>query len=164
MRCGLRFGSFQVTVSVVFTVVMVAGAHAEIKHFGISDVTQFVTCAEKTLQKHVVLHPNLPLKQLVPLCSHQPRDEFVAAMQSQSVAVKEDAKWAYLLPASYFGPWQTYTPEGQKLRWKNFKVEISIVNADLKLHQTEMELKPEELARLKDQVLEQARLIRRFEP
>jgi len=80
-------------------------------------------------------------------------------LKASSIAVKEDGVWAYSLPVRYFGPWESYTPEGEKLHWTKFHVEVSIANADPKDHQTEMELKPEELAKLKRQVLDQTRLI-----
>ncbi len=141
-----------------------SATQAQIKHFGISDVTEFVSCAEKVLQEHVLLHPNLPLRQVTPLCTNQSSDEFRASLKATSVAVKEDGNWAYLLPAKYFGPWESYTAEGEKLHWKKVLVEVSIANADPNDHQTEMELKPEGLSKLKGQVLEQSRFIPVFEP
>ena len=141
-----------------------SATQAQVKHFGVSDVTAFVSCADKVLHEHVLLHPNLPLRQVTSLCTNQSGDEFRAMLKANSIAVKEDGNWAYLLSARYFGPWESFTPEGEKLHWTKFHVEVSIANADPKNHQTEMELKPEELLKLKDQVLEQARLIPAFEP
>jgi hypothetical protein len=141
-----------------------SATQTQIKHFGVSDVTEFVSCAEKVLHQHVLLHPNLPLKQVIPLCTNQSDDEFRASLKANSVAAKEDGNWAYLLPARYFGPWESYTPEGEKLHWKRLHIEVSIANADPKDQQTEIELKPEALSKLRGQVLEQARLVPVFEP
>jgi hypothetical protein len=141
-----------------------SATQAQIKHFGVSDVTEFVSCAEKALHERVLLHPNLPLKQVTPLCTNQSGDEFRASLKARSIAVKEDGNWAYLLAAKYFSPWESYTPEGEKLHWTKLHVDVSIANADPRDHQTEMELKPEALSKLKGQVLEQARLIPIFEP
>lgn len=160
LKCG-----FILAAAIAGLLLAFGGAvQGQIKHYGVSDVTQFVSCAEKVLQRHVLLHPNMPFKQVTPLCTHQSADEFRASLKANSVAVKEDGNWAYLLPASYFGPWENYTPEGEKLHWKEFHVEVSIANADPKEQQTEIELKPEVLAKLRDQVLEQARLFPIFEP
>lgn len=147
-----------------FAFAFASTSQAQIKHFGVSDVTQFISCAEKVLHKRVLLHPNLPFEQITPICTGQSGDEFRAALKAKSVAVKEGEDWAYLLHSSFFGPWQSYTLEGEKLYWKKFHVEVSIANADLKEQQTEVELKPDALARIKNQVLEQARLIPIFEP
>jgi hypothetical protein len=147
-----------------FVLTLAGSAQAQIKHFGTSDSTEFVSCAEKVLHKHVLLHPNLPLREVTPLCTNQSGDELRASLKANSVAVKEDESWAYLLPARYFGPWESYTPEGEKLHWKTFHVEVSIANADLKDQQTEIELKPAALSKLKEQVVGQARLIPVFEP
>jgi hypothetical protein len=143
---------------------LASATQAQIKHFGVSDVNEFISCAERVLHKRVLLHPNLPLKQVTPLCINQSGDEFRTSLKASAVAVKEDGNWAYLLPANYFGPWESYTPEGERLHWKTFHLEVSIANADSKDQQTEIRLKPPELSRLKDQVLEQARLIPIFEP
>ncbi len=141
-----------------------SATQAEVKHIGVSDVTRFSSCAENVLHKHVILAPDLPLEQVVSLCSNQSADELRASSSAKAVAVKEDEDWAYLLPASYFGPWESYTLEADKLRWKRFHVGVSIANADPKDRQTEIELKPEALSKLKDQVLEQARFVPVFEP
>jgi hypothetical protein len=159
-----KWGFVPAVVIAGLLLVFASATQAQIKHFGVSDVTEFVSCAEKVLHEHVLLHPNLPLQQVTPLCRNQSGDEFRASLKANSVAVKEDKNWAYLLPAKYFGPWESYTPEGEKLHWTKFHVEVSIANADPKDQQTEMELKPETLSKLKTQVLEQARLIPIFEP
>jgi hypothetical protein len=159
-RCGFLAAVTMAGLLLAF----VSATRAEVKHFGVSDVTEFSFCAEKVLHKHVILHPNLPLKQLVSLCSTQSADEFRTSLTADKVAVKEDGDWAYLIPASYFGPWEGYTPEADKLRWKRFHVGISIANADLKARQTELELQPEALSKLRDQILEQVRFVPVFEP
>jgi hypothetical protein len=161
---AINCGFIPVVVIEVLLLVFACTSPAQIKHLGISDVTQFVSCAEKVLHKRVLLHPNLQLNQVIPVCTYQSGDQFRASLRAKLVAVKEDEDWAYLLPASYFGPWESYTPEGEKLYWTKFRIEVSVANADPKNRQTEMELKPEALLKLRDQVLQQARLIPIFEP
>jgi hypothetical protein len=138
--------------------------HAEIKHFSISDVTRFTACVENVLHKHVMLHPTLPLKEVVLLCTGQPQDVLVAAFKQHGVALREDGDWAYLLSASYFGPWPSYAPESDKLKWAHFQVEVSAHSVDPKYHQNEVELSVAQLSKLKEQVLAQARLVPVFEP
>src|SRR5258708_7608782 len=138
--------------------------HGQIRHLAVSDVTRFTSCAEKVMHKHVILHPNLPLKDVVSLCTGQSHDDLVAALKPIGVAVREGGDWAYLLPASYFGPWPPYAPESDKLKWSHFQVEISARSADPQYHQNELELSEAQLSKLKEQVLAQARLVPVFEP
>ena len=137
---------------------------AEVRHYGVSDVTRFTSCTENVLHKRVILDSNLPFKELVSLCGKQTHDELVDLLKQHQVAVREDGNWAYLLHASYFGPWASYTPESEKLKWKHFQVEVSAHSADLQYHQNEVELNTAQLSRLKDQILEQARPIPIFPP
>ena len=154
----------QLSLAVVVFLSVSLKPQAQIRHSGNSESTRLSSCAETVLQKRVLLHPNMPFEELAPLCKNQPRDEFLAALKAHSVGVKEDDGWAYLLPASYFGPWPSHTMEGEKLHWKNIKVKVAISNADLKGGQTEEQLKPEVLQDLKEQVIKQARLVPVFEP
>lgn len=157
-------GFVRVTAITGLLLALPSASPAEIKHFGVSEASQFVSCAEKILHKHVLLHPNLPLKQVTSLCANQSATEFRSSLESNSVALREDGNWVYLLPARYFGPWNSDTLEGEKLRWKKFHVEVSIANADPKDQQTEMQLRAEALTKIREQVLEQARFFPIFEP
>ena len=153
-----------VHAAVVLLAIFVPPLHAELNHFGVSDVTRFTSCVENIFHKRVILYPNLPTQEIVPLCAGQPHDELIVVLKQHGVAVREDGHWAYLLPASYFGPWTSYAPESEKLKWKHFEVEISARSADPKYHQNEVELSPAQLSKLKELVIEQVRLVPVFAP
>jgi hypothetical protein len=145
-------------------VVFALPLYGQIKHFGVSGVTNFVSCAEKALGKHVILDSNLPFKELTTLCSDQTHDAFVDLLQRHQVTVREDGDWAYIVHASYFPPWPSYTPESDRLKWKHLGVEISPRSADPQYHQNEVSLSAAQLAKLREQVLLQARLVPVFPP
>jgi hypothetical protein len=85
-----RCGFFPAVVVAVLLPAFAAVTQAEVKHFGVSDVTQFSFCADNVLHRHVILAPDLPLKQVVSLCSNQSADEFLASLSAKMVAVRED--------------------------------------------------------------------------
>jgi hypothetical protein len=159
----LQFKLIRITTLALLSVFGV-NLHAQVKHLGVSEVTNFVSCAQNVLHKRVILDSNLPFKEFAALCGNQDHDAFINLLKQHQVAVREDGDWAYLLHASYFGPWTSYTPESDRLKWKHFQVDVSARSADPQYHQNEVILSAAQLIKLKEQVLDQARLIPIFPP
>lgn len=129
----------------------------ELIHLGDSPAQRTVACAERLLDKRVLWEFSAPVGKVLEAGCPESRAELLRVLKAHSISVVEEEKWALLLPSSRLPPWPPPYPEGFRVHWKHFRVEISAVAGDPQ--QNQATLSHDQLEQLKAQVLAQTRLI-----